>query len=894
LKNTSYFYLINGFYSLHSGSMRIDLVRTIASYMFRILALVILEHLLFNAIPFYPSFVSVILIILSILLSIKSPMAATAFVVLIGVPAALYQDVTLGICYALFALASLAFIRNWIGVLILYVSLSLALLYPHLDMLSIALIVAGSTMVQPLSALFLGMMYGLGATFIGLWTRSSFGSYQVISMIVLPSGTPIVGGFKPPVASLDDLSKAIPNVGMAELLSSFGIIGDTLVFLAGRGCIVSIQIMTIMLTCYMVSYIARRLNSWLSGLFAGLIASGIIISTYLLISRMAFGYFPDPDFYVPFLITSASLSLTFSRLSIVSEALQLTSKAEVVASLDRLGIRSYKPSRKNKITFNDIGGLDDVKREIIETIVWPLRNRKVARKYGLKPPKGILLFGPPGCGKTLLMKALATHLNFKFFYVKCSDILSKWYGESEHKMAEIFRKARNEAPCILFFDELEALGRSRDSYSTDDVSPRLLSIMLAELDGLESSDGVLIVGATNMPQVLDKALIRPGRFDKLIYVPPPDKEARAEIFRIHTRNMPIAGDVDFDRLAELTERFSGADIAIVCQEAAREAVRYALEYGKERPVCMSDFIKVIRRYKPSITLEMMREYERFKLEYERRRFKPRKQAKLSWHDVIGLDEAKKILIESIKIPLKYPELLEKYGISNVVRGILLFGPPGCGKTLLARVAAEKLKVPFIEVRCSDISGRDAVKELKDAFNRAYENSPSVIFLDEIDAIAPRRDLTDDEVYRRVVAQLLYEMDGIVDKRNVVVLAATNRPLALDPALLRPGRFDKLIYVPPPGTEAREKLFRKHLEGLPLAEDVDFKKLAELTRGYSGADIVAICKEAKMAVIRRKIKGEDVKVTMKDIAEIVSRIKPSITEDTLMESLEFIRKYGVRI
>ncbi|MEM3305626.1 MAG: AAA family ATPase, partial [Saccharolobus sp.] len=306
-----------------------------------------------------------------------------------------------------------------------------------------------------------------------------------------------------------------------------------------------------------------------------------------------------------------------------------------------------------KITWNDIGGYEDVKKEIREYIELPLKNKDVAIKYGLRPPKGILLFGPPGCGKTLMMRALANEAKLNFIYVNISDIMSKWYGESEARLRELFNNARKNSPCILFFDEIDTIGVKRESHTGDSVTPRLLSLMLSEIDGLHSDDGVIIVGSTNVPQLLDKALLRAGRFDKMIYLGPPDKAARKQILEIHCRGKPLANDVDFDKIAEMTERYSGADLANLCQEAARKVAAEAIEKGVDRKITMNDFIELIKKYKPSITLQMIEDYEKFRLDFERSVRKGEEEneleEKLTLDDIGGYNEIKTELREILEL-----------------------------------------------------------------------------------------------------------------------------------------------------------------------------------------------------------------------------------------------------
>ncbi|MCQ4448373.1 MAG: AAA family ATPase [Sulfolobales archaeon] len=534
----------------------------------------------------------------------------------------------------------------------------------------------------------------------------------------------------------------------------------------------------------------------------------------------------------------------------------------------------------DKITWDMIGGYEEIKREIREYIELPLRRKDLAEKYGLKPPKGILLFGPPGCGKTMMMKALANEAKINFIYVSVPEIMSKWYGESEQRLRELFNNARKMAPVILFFDEIDTIGVRREHHVGDSVTPRLLSLMLSEMDGLASEDGVIVVGSTNVPHLLDKALLRPGRFDKLIYVGLPDLRSRIEIFKIHCKSKPLAGDVDFEALAKMTERYTGADIANVCQEVARRVAAESLNTGVIREIKMEDFIEVIKKYKPSVSLETLEQYEKFKMDYERKTGTdlPVMELieKVTLNDVGGYDQMKKELFEILEIQFKYSNLMVQMKIPPV-RGILLYGPPGVGKTMMAKALANTLGVKLIMLSGAEILYKGyegAVAAVKEVFNRARENKPAIILLDEIDAIAPRREAYKSEG-NKVVNQLLTEMDGIRTLRDVVVIATTNRIEDVDPALLRPGRFDKVVFMPLPNRDERRDIFEKYL-GKETCSKVNCDALAALTEGYSGADLASVTREAKLKVLKEMIRGNvNRELTYEDLLDAIAMVKPSV-------------------
>jgi len=532
-----------------------------------------------------------------------------------------------------------------------------------------------------------------------------------------------------------------------------------------------------------------------------------------------------------------------------------------------------------RVTFEDIGGLGNIIEKIREMIEIPLKYRKVFRKLGVDPPKGILLYGPPGTGKTLLAKALANEVNAYFIVINGPEIMSKFYGESEQRLREIFKLAKKKAkknPAIIFIDEIDAIAPKRDEV-VGEVERRVVAQLLALMDGLESRGNVIVIAATNRPNALDPALRRPGRFDREIEIPMPDKYGRLEILQIHTRKLRelgvLSSDVDLAKLAEITHGYTGADLAALVKEAVLHAIRRQVpldESSKWPPpddllasikVTFEDFMFAYRSIVPSGLREIHVEVP-----------------DVRWSDIGGLEEVKRALRESVEIPLRHPEIYEKYGIKPP-KGILLYGPPGCGKTLLAKAVATESGANFIAVKGPEIMSKwvgESEKAIREIFRKARLYAPTVVFFDEIDAVAPLRGLDlDTGVSERVVTQLITEMDGIEKLENVVVLAATNRPDLLDPALLRPGRFDKLIYVPPPDYAARLEILRIHTRSIPLGRDVDLAELAKATEGYSGADLEALVREAVMLALRESPFTEA--VGRKHFIGALELVKPSITE-----------------
>src|SRR5438876_5269158 len=503
-----------------------------------------------------------------------------------------------------------------------------------------------------------------------------------------------------------------------------------------------------------------------------------------------------------------------------------------------------------QVTYEDIGGLTDEIKKVREMIELPLRHPEIFEKLGIEAPKGVLLYGPPGTGKTLLAKAVANESNAHFISISGPEIMSKFYGESEARLREIFKEAKEKSPSIIFIDEIDSIAPKREEV-TGEVERRVVSQLLSLMDGLEARGKVIVIAATNRPNAIDPALRRPGRFDREIEIKVPDKKGRLEILQIHTRHMPLQQDGDIERLAAVSHGFVGADLEYLYKEAAMKTLRrmlpeLKLEEDRLSPevldrliVTAEDFDNALKAVMPSAMREVYLETPDVK-----------------WSEIGGLEGVKKELQEAVEWPLKYPELYKTIGY-NMPKGILLFGPSGTGKTLLAKAVATESEANFISVRGPELLSKwvgESERGVREVFKRARQASPCIIFFDEIDALAPTRGMGggDSMVTERVVSQLLTELDGIQALQGVVVLAATNRIDMIDTALLRAGRFDKIIGTPLPDKDARKQTLQIHMKGKPISKEVEIGRLVEMTVGFNGADLAALVNTAVSIVLQAYI------------------------------------------
>ncbi len=526
-----------------------------------------------------------------------------------------------------------------------------------------------------------------------------------------------------------------------------------------------------------------------------------------------------------------------------------------------------------EIAYEDVGGLHDELTKIREMVELPLKHPEIFERLGIEPPKGVLFHGPPGTGKTLLAKAVANETNSHFVLINGPEIMSKYYGQSEQNLRKKFEEAEKEAPAIIFIDEIDAIASKREE-SHGEVERRVVAQLLALMDGLKSRGKVVVLAATNVPNLLDPALRRPGRFDREIEIGVPSKEGRLDILKIHTRNMPLHKNVNLKEIAAVTHGFVGADLSSLCKEAAMVVLRRVLpdfKLKEEEPIpkevleqlyiTRKDFLESLKMVRPSAMREVLVEIPT-----------------VHWADVGGMTDIKQELIEAVDWPIKRPDAFRRLGV-RPPKGILLYGPPGSGKTLLAKAVATESEANFILVKGPELLSKwvgESEKAIRMVFKKARQTSPTIIFFDEIDAIAPKRGTSqDNQVTERVVNQILTEMDGLEELFNVVVIAATNRPDILDTALLRPGRFDRIILAPTPDETARLEIFRVHTKNMPI-QNVDLEDLARRSEGYVGADIESVCREAAMLALRENIESK--KIMAEHFEKALLKVSPSVTKD----------------
>jgi len=562
-------------------------------------------------------------------------------------------------------------------------------------------------------------------------------------------------------------------------------------------------------------------------------------------------------------------------------AVIITENTEITLNPEAVEIK--EESALPEVTYEDIGGLEEEVKKIREMVELPLKHPEIFEKLGVEPPKGVLLHGPPGTGKTLLAKAVANETNSNFILINGPEIMSKYYGQSEENLRKKFEEAEKNAPSIIFIDEIDAIATKREEVQGE-VEKRVVAQLLAIMDGLKSRGRVVVIAASNIPNSLDPALRRPGRFDREIEIGVPRKEGRLNILKIHTRAMPLGKNIDLNELADITHGFVGADLAALTKEAAMIVLRRVLPeliLKEDQPISkdileklivnQEDFREALKFVRPSVLREVLIEVPNVK-----------------WNDVGGLEKVKQELKEAVEWPLKYPQSFERMGV-RPPRGILLYGPPGTGKTMLAKAVANESQANFISIKGPELLSKwvgESEKGVRKIFDKARQAAPSIIFFDEIDSLAPGRKSSESRVSETVVNQLLTEIDGLEELKGIVVLGSTNRPDLLDTALLRPGRFDRIIFVDAPDETTRLEIFMKHTRTMPL-KNIDLKKLAKETEGYTGADIENICREAAMLALREDLNTKE--ITSKYFDAALKKVRPSVTEE-ISKAYESIQNF----
>jgi SpoVK/Ycf46/Vps4 family AAA+-type ATPase len=837
-------------------------------------------------IPFYPIWMVLLASVIVAVVSIRFPYLSLILLSIFVCAAAGYQLPEFGLFMILFMLTTLIIsLFEWklgyLAFLMIFLSrFGLSLVVPVIAATMLPLLLSLGVLV--LGGVFLTFMVTCGnMTIAGMLVGPQHQSSFMVFFEQAPAGfTPANIGI-----ALLDIQNSNPDI-----ITS--VIGDNL----GLSVAPIVQIFIIGIAVFLVHrFFHRDVPDSKYGMAIALVPPAIIAGTFL-------GFYnyllvPGTGGYMAgaMLFGAVYSSILIGRAGKEFFQPYFTS-IELEASV---GTRISDMENLGESSFELVGGLEDVKEDLKESIMVPLLMSDVAQKYGIDPPKGVLLFGPPGCGKTMLMKALANELSVEMVTVKCSDIMSKWYGESETKVADLFRMAKERKPCIIFFDDLEAMAKHRDLYAGDDVTPRLLSIILAELDGMDHSAGIMLVGTTNKPEMVDPALMRPGRFDKIIYVPPPDLEERKAVLKVHLKGRPMAPDIDLTEAVMKCERFSGADMANLAREAATRAMKRAIDTGEDAVITVEDLNYVASVIKPSITRAMLETYELLKLDFERKMHKVKRDTGrrgVSWDDVAGADRFKRDMHDYMQLLVKEPKVLEDFRLKSG-RGMMLFGPPGCGKKYIMRAAANDLDITIQEISATELIGGQTqfTPSIKEIFYRAREATPSIVLIEHIDVIGSK-DVIEDPDAGKVMGKILAEIDDMDAKEHILVIATTNRPHMLHSSLLRPGRFDKLFYVPPPSEEAREKIFGIYLRSIPLAKDVDgntLKELAKRSDGYSSADIAAVVDEAKLMAVINTPDITKRAVSREHLFSALDRVESSVNPEDIESAMSFMKVYKTR-
>ena len=753
---------------------------------------------LWAALPSYPVIIAVILAVVIFFAGIKNGFLGLLLMILLSLPMVMYQVPALAEIYVI--VMSLTMIYGYmhhrtIAFLYILVALPFSVLGA---ILSIPLFMLSILIVGHKRAAILAVVCVLGIVMLSGLTGVQNSAYipynataphaRVLSTPIGPYATPTR-----PLLNVFNFGVGLSS-GYLNATSSYVISNDAYTFagifspLASQPTEYLLFAFLLVIAAMITDMIAIGSRSRYHGTEAAAVCS-IYLLAYVLVSY---------SFGLPISILTALGSFAVGLIFLF--ALE-TAGIEVVYSLDvrKEDLRMKfgdafedLSSESTREKFSDIGNYEATKQELKDAIIFPIEEKGVSRAYNVKPVRGVLLFGPPGTGKTMIMKALANEIHVGFYLIKASNLVSAAPGETERKLANVFNIARKNQPCVLFIDEIDSIARSRQRFGADEARRAMLTQILMEMDGFRRGDKIIVVGATNAPQILDSALMRPGRFDRIIYMPLPDYGGRKQIFKMYLNKLPIAGGIKLDDIAKSTERYSGADIKNICESIAQEVAREAVREHKVLEITNEDLTSAIKRVKPAATLAQLKEYANFKIDFERRVLGQNtvEKGKVTlMKDVIGLDDAKRAIRDAIDVPLLHPELVKKYGVSPI-KGVLLFGPPGNGKTMLLASILNGMKdVTVLQVSSSELVTQDpksAVSAVKKIFNRAEENVPSVILIDEVDSIIPARQYASEQAIM-VTNEILQEIDGIKEKEGIIVVGATNRPDALDPAMLEAGK-----------------------------------------------------------------------------------------------------------
>ena len=869
------------------------------------LILVIAFIALVSALGFYPLVIAVLLVIVLFAATRYQPFIGLLVYTVITFPIFMYQVPVLAWVFLLAATLILIYgYKHYRVMAFVYLLVALAF-SPAGYILEIPAFVLGAlTIGNKRSILTLVVVFVLVVTYSAVTGIQNTGyiAYNAATAHAALGSSPVIAldsGAKPALSLGNFSSSAGPALSAffgpasAQIGSAFGTIAQALTLNPAYVA----QLAALIATAILIDWYASKSRSKLKGVMSSLFGVIYPISYIAIIVATA-----APSF------SSTALPLLSFLIAPVGLYIAESSGISVVRVLDvkKQDIRmkfgeAFEDLSAGNVSerFDDIGDYESTKKELREAIIAPIEERAISAAYNVKPSKGILFFGPPGTGKTMMMRALANEIHAGFFYVKASNMISAYPGESERMISNVFAIARKNAPCVLFFDEIDAIALGREAANVDDAHRHALSQLLVEMDGFQAIKNVIVVGATNRPDLIDAAMMRPGRFDRLIYMPLPDLDGRKKILQIYLNKLPIDDGINITDIAKGMERYSGADIKAATETVAQMVAQEAANEHKVLVITQQDIMNVVKSTKPSTSLSQLDTYKRFKIDYERN-LTPESQVEekkgVALTDVIGLESAKKALREAIEIPLTKPELIKKYDI-KVINGILLFGPPGNGKTMLMKAVNNEMHgVTMLELSGAEIAQagiEKATATIKEIFNRARENEPAVIFIDEVDGLVPKREGS-SEFSVQMTSELLKEIDGLKDTSNIVVIGATNRPYMLDPAILRPGRFDKLIYVKPPGPKSRGELFRKYLSQVPTAGDVNYAQLGAETKGFTGADIAGVCREAKTAAMEEELSsGQEGHVTMQALEGVIKNMKPSAPDEVLNDYVDFMAKYGQR-